>query len=512
VKTIIFDLDGTLAQSKQPIEPAMAVLLSQLLRSCAVVIISGGSYEQFKKQFVAYLPPESLFENLLLLPVTGTAVYRYISGSWKELYADTLSNPEKETIINALKKADHALGFDEEVTYGDKIEDRRTQITYSGLGQNAPVAVKKLWDPHQTKRKHIIELITPNLPHFDIHCGGMTSIDITRKGIDKASGIRTVQRITGAATSDIIFVGDALYPGGNDFPATTTGVTCITVQSLNDTMDVIKQIIKETNTPSRSQIVGTLGPASFHEEIFFKMVEKNLDVVRLNFSWGDYTEKASHIQVVRTAEKKFGKKIPIMIDLPGPRIQESRNHTYAKDTPSALTDKDRKHIQFGIQQNVDWIAVSFVGSAEDITNCRAIIKDFGGKQKIVAKIERSLAVRNIDEILATTDAIMIARGDLGNEIPLEKIPFTEAMIIEKCNAAGKPVITATQMMLSMTENPVPTRAEVTDVTAAILLGSDAVMLSEETASGKYPVEAVAMMEKILIEAEGHKKRYVVNTL
>ena len=511
MKTIIFDLDGTLAQSKQPIEPAMAVLLSQLLRTCAVVIISGGSYEQFKKQFVSYLPSETLFENLLLLPVTGTAVYRYIAGSWKELYADTLSNPEKETIIQALKKADIAVGFNDVVTYGEKIEDRRTQITYSGLGQNAPVSVKKIWDPDQIKRKRIMELLVPNLPNFDIHCGGMTSIDITRKGIDKASGIRTVQRITGVATSDITFIGDALYPGGNDFPASTTGVTCIAVKTLNDTMEVIKNIIKETNTTSRAQIVATLGPASFHEEIFFKMVEKNLDVVRLNFSWGDYTEKASHINVIRTAEAKFGKKIPIIIDLPGPRVQESGSHTYTKESISALTPKDCEHIQFGIQQNIDWVAVSFVGNAQDIIDCRKAIKDFGGKQKIIAKIERALAVQNIDEILRATDAIMIARGDLGNEVPLEKIPFTEANIIEKCNVAGKPVITATQMMLSMTESPVPTRAEVTDVTAAILLGSDAVMLSEETASGKYPVEAVAMMEKILIEAEKHKNR-VVNVL
>lgn len=263
---------------------------------------------------------------------------------------------------------------------------------------------------------------------------------------------------------------------------------------------------------SHAQIVATLGPASVSENIFFSMVEKNLDVVRLNFSWGDYTEKAIHIKTVRAAEAKFGKKIPIIMDLPGPRIQENRSHTYTKDTISALTPKDREHIQFGIQQNIDWIAVSFVGNAKDITDCRTVIKDCGGKQKIIAKIERAEAVRNIDEILAATDAIMIARGDLGNEVPLEKIPFTEAMIIEKCNAAGKPVITATQMMLSMTENPIPTRAEVTDVTAAILLGSDAVMLSEETASGKYPIEAVTMMEKIILESENHKNRPVVNTL
>jgi pyruvate kinase len=131
------------------------------------------------------------------------------------------------------------------------------------------------------------------------------------------------------------------------------------------------------------------------------------------------------------------------------------------------------------------------------------VRSFGGTQKIMAKIERKDAVDAIDEIIAVSDAVMVARGDLGSEFPLEEIPFIQARIIEKCRKAKKPVVTATEMLLSMTERERPTRAEVTDVANAILQGSDAVMLSEETASGHYPALAVGMMEKIVLEAERH---------
>jgi len=253
---------------------------------------------------------------------------------------------------------------------------------------------------------------------------------------------------------------------------------------------------------SRAQIIVTLGPASAKAETLLEMVKNQADIARLNFSWGNYDEKKIQIDIVRETEKSLSKKIPIIIDLPGPRIQRENDHSYDK-TSSPLTEKDREYINFGIEQNVDFIALSFVGSKKEILECREIIKNKNGNQKVIAKIERKLAVDNFDEILESSDAIMIARGDLGNEFPLEEIPFIQAKIIDKCNAVKKPVIVATEMLLSMTENPRPTRAEVTDVAHAILMGSDAVMLSEETARGKYPVEVVAMMEKIVVEAEKH---------
>jgi pyruvate kinase len=136
----------------------------------------------------------------------------------------------------------------------------------------------------------------------------------------------------------------------------------------------------------------------------------------------------------------------------------------------------------------------------------------GGTQKVIAKIERKVAVERIDEIIAAADAIMIARGDLGNEIPLEEIPFVQRAILQKANDAHKPVITATQMMISMTEHDTPSRAEVSDVTDAILEGSDAVMLSEESASGKYPVQAIQMMKRIVLDTQQHMTNRVFNLL
>jgi pyruvate kinase len=162
---------------------------------------------------------------------------------------------------------------------------------------------------------------------------------------------------------------------------------------------------------------------------------------------------------------------------------------------------------------VDYFAVSFVGSAQDILQAKEIISSKNGRQKVIAKIERKVALDNFQEILEVADAVMIARGDLGEEIALEEIPFIEKDLIEKCEAVGKTVITATQMMLSMTEHPTPTRAEVTDVSYAITEGSDVVMLSDETANGKYPIEAVVAMEKIAKASEKHlEDREIINPL
>jgi pyruvate kinase len=168
----------------------------------------------------------------------------------------------------------------------------------------------------------------------------------------------------------------------------------------------------------------------------------------------------------------------------------------------SLTEKDRTDIVIGLEEGVDAIALSFVRKATDILACRKVIQDHGGTTPIIAKIEKHEAVNNIDSIVAASQGIMVARGDLGVEIDLEKVPLVQKAIIHKCNSLGKPVITATQMLLHMVDNPRPTRAEATDVANAILDGTDAVMLSEETAAGKYPAEAVMMMDRIARSAEG----------
>jgi pyruvate kinase len=167
----------------------------------------------------------------------------------------------------------------------------------------------------------------------------------------------------------------------------------------------------------------------------------------------------------------------------------------------SLTVKDREDLAFGIENEVDWIALSFVRKAEDLADLKSIIAKSGKDIKVVAKIEKPQAIEDIDAIIAETDAVMVARGDLGVEMPFEEVPMLQKMIISKCNAAGKPVIVATQMMESMISNPRPTRAEANDVANAITDGADTVMLSAESASGQYPVLAVQSMSKICLRVE-----------
>ncbi len=170
----------------------------------------------------------------------------------------------------------------------------------------------------------------------------------------------------------------------------------------------------------------------------------------------------------------------------------------------AITDRDREILEFAMEHGIDAVGVSFVGSAYDILDVRKFAEERKGRLFIIAKIERPDAVRNFDEILNAADGIMVARGDLGVEMPIEKLPVLQKKLIKKANLAGKPVITATQMLESMTAEKLPTRAEVTDVANAILDGTDAVMLSEETAVGKYPVDAVRMMARIARTTEAYR--------
>lgn len=256
--------------------------------------------------------------------------------------------------------------------------------------------------------------------------------------------------------------------------------------------------MKNTNV----QVVATIGPGSDSYEVLKEMIPF-VDIVRFNFSWGDPETRLRQLALIRQLEQEQGKEILTLQDLPGPRIQTGADHTYDTEVISSITPRDREYIRFAVENNYDYIALSFVGGAADVQLCRSIITENGGNQRIIAKIERSKAVANLAEILASADAVMVARGDLGNEVPLEQIPFVQASIIDACRKAGKPVIVATQMLLSMTENSFPTRAEVTDVAYAVLKGTNATMLSEESARGTYPIEAVSMMKKIIAEAEMH---------
>jgi len=273
---------------------------------------------------------------------------------------------------------------------------------------------------------------------------------------------------------------------------------------LNKEIRETSRIKKRSGKEKRAQIVASIGPSSAKHKILKEMMDNGLDVVRLNFSWGDLNTRIDTISIIRKLETETGKHIPFIVDVPGPRVQEKGSHTYDHSLTSAITPLDKEFIKFGIEHNVDYIALSFVGNEQDIFECKKIIEQYGGKQKVIAKIERKVALESLDKIVEASDAIMVARGDLGNEIPLEQIPFVQEQIIKSAKTFNKPVIVATQMLFSMVENNTPTRAEVADVETAISEGADAVMLSDETTIGKYPVLAVSMMEKIILETEKHK--------
>lgn len=263
---------------------------------------------------------------------------------------------------------------------------------------------------------------------------------------------------------------------------------------------------------SRAQIVVTLGPASRSVEIIRKMIDHQADVFRINFSHGDHEQHIHYIKIIKEASEGANRKIPIIQDLSGPREKTDSGHRFNEKSEVVITEKDKDDLRFGLNNGVDYVALSFVGSYKDVLDLKTLMKEIGIIKPIIAKIERQDAVNNIDGIIEMADAIMVARGDLGKAFPVEKLPYIQSSIIKKCNQAGKPVITATQMMLSMVSSPTPTRAEVSDVAHAILDGSDAVMLSEESAIGKYPVETVEFMERIIMEAEGHIGRYKFNSL
>lgn len=183
------------------------------------------------------------------------------------------------------------------------------------------------------------------------------------------------------------------------------------------------------------------------------------------------------------------------------------NLPFTKVSAPSLTEKDLRDLEFGLENDMDWIALSFVRKAEDINQMRGIIDARKSTARIVAKIEKPEALSNIDEIIAATDGVMVARGDLGVEIWMEEVPMVQKMLVEKCNIAGKPVIVATQMMESMIENPRPTRAETNDVANAVMDGADAVMLSAETASGKYPLEVIRSMVRTVASVEKNPAMY-----
>lgn len=241
-KLVIFDLDGTLAKSKSAIDKEMAELLKNLLDVVKVSIISGGDWPQFQKQVLSHLPKNAALKKLTILPTCGTKFYQY-KQDWDELYEENFTDAERNKILDNLKSAIKDANLNIKKTWGDQIEDRGSQITFSALGQEAPLEEKKGWDPNFEKRKKIVEPLKKTLKEFSIGMGGTTSIDIVKPGIDKAYGIRKLEDILDIDIPEMIFIGDALFEGGNDNPARKTGVDCIQVRDPEETKRIIETII-----------------------------------------------------------------------------------------------------------------------------------------------------------------------------------------------------------------------------------------------------------------------------
>jgi len=241
-RLIVFDLDGTLAESKSSLDIEMASLLHDLLGIVKVAIISGGGWPQFEKQILSNLPQDEVLKNLSLLPTCGTQFYQY-KRAWKRIYSEDFSPKEKTKIINELKNALNTTDFEIEHIWGDEIEDRGSQITYSALGQQAPIEEKIKWDTDFTKRKKIQEILNVSIPEFSVHLGGTTSVDITKPGIDKAYGIMKLRDKLNIEIEEMIFIGDAIFPGGNDYPAKETGAVSIRIKDPEETKRVIETII-----------------------------------------------------------------------------------------------------------------------------------------------------------------------------------------------------------------------------------------------------------------------------
>ncbi len=341
----------------------------------------------------------------------------------------------------------------------------------------------------------------------------------------------------------------------------------------------MKEVLRKTN------IIGTIGPASDNEEMFTKLVEAGLNVARINFSHGGYEENAEKIATIKRVREKLNKPVALLLDTKGPEIrtgklesgdekvtiEEGQEFTFIHDdiignntkttvtykdlykdvkpgakilvddgaiefevisvegkdikckalntaklgsrktmnVPGlklnlpALAQKDIEDITNGVKAGFDFIAASFVRRASDVQAIRELLNKNGGEHvKIISKIESQEGIDNFEEILELSDGIMVARGDMGVEIPMEQVPIVQKHFIKRCNQVGKPVVTATQMLESMTSSPRPTRAEVSDVANAVYDVTSCIMLSGECAMGKYPVECVETMVKISKAIEG----------
>lgn len=244
-RLVAFDLDDTLAPSKSAIDPRIAQLLLALADRVEVAIISGGQLQQFQTQVVDRLPAadDALLDRFHLMPTCGTQYYRLDAGGVRTVYAYALTEDEKSRALTAVEEEARRLGLWEAQTWGAILEDRGSQITFSALGQSAPLEAKVAWDPTGEKKNALRDAVAARIPDLEVRSGGSTSVDITHRGIDKAYGMTRLAEVTGIPLDDMLFVGDRLDEHGNDYPVLAMGVTCHAVEGWPDTAAFLDGLI-----------------------------------------------------------------------------------------------------------------------------------------------------------------------------------------------------------------------------------------------------------------------------
>ncbi|KND51746.1 MAG: oxygen-dependent FAD-containing oxidoreductase [Parcubacteria bacterium C7867-001] len=272
-KAIIFDLDGTLSESKSAVTPAMGAVLAKLLTTHPVAVMSGGAWHQFERQLLPAFPKNANFKNLSLFPVSAGYCYQFTNGGWSLIYDNSFSDAERREVLRALDDAMAKTGFSNppERTWGERIEDRGAEVTFSALGQEAPPAEKKAWDPDRKKRQPLFDELVKRLPHYFIRMNAATSIDITKEGISKAYGIRKFSQMISTPVSEMLYVGDALFAGGNDEVVKETGIKTRQVSGPLETASAIDEILGSEG--SETSLMETLRE-SFKGDLSVDAVER----------------------------------------------------------------------------------------------------------------------------------------------------------------------------------------------------------------------------------------------
>ncbi|PLS29461.1 HAD-IIB family hydrolase [Bifidobacterium parmae] len=250
MRLIGFDLDNTLANSKKPMVPAMAHRFSELTRRIDVAVITGGRYGLVVSQILDVLDPGADLARLHLMPTSGTCYRRWEDGAWTKVFSHDLDDDQRSRARESLERRAREQGVWFEKVWGERIEDRGSQITLSVLGQQAPLEAKQAFDPTNEVKARLAEAVAADLPDLKVHAGGYTSIDVAQRGIDKAFAVRELARQLGIDVGSIAFVGDRMQPGGNDYPAAQAGAMGISVSDPSDTMRLIDGLLERLPLPA----------------------------------------------------------------------------------------------------------------------------------------------------------------------------------------------------------------------------------------------------------------------